>query len=113
MSELKVGQKVWVKKIGHMRNGDTAELDQVEVAKIGKKYFEVSKVWYGRFFIETLYQDGKGYTSQYKAYLSKEKAEEELEIIQLSNKIRQKIGQYGDIRLPVEKLRNIWKELTE
>lgn len=104
--KIQVGQKVWVLGIGNnARNG--SELKEVIVSSVGKKYFTLTDGWYGRFLIETLYQDGKGYMSGYMVYLDKQQREAEIEHFRLSDKIQKAFGGYGKLKYPIETLRKI------
>lgn len=101
------GQIVFVKNIkGHHRIGE--ELKEVEVSSVGRKWFTLKDKWYGRFDKETLLHDGKEYSPSYRIYLDKKCYEDEVELNDLSSKIRNAISQYGNINLPLEKLRQIW-----
>ncbi len=106
-SGLSVGQTVWVKEISY-RNNEKQEVSETIIVSVGKKYFELQETWRGRFYKDTLLHDGKGYSPRYRVYLDKQQYENEKEISELSDKIKKAIGQHGDIKLPLEKLRAIW-----
>jgi hypothetical protein len=86
--KLSVGQTIFLKPIGNAARRST-DLIETKIAKIGKKYFEVENGYYGRFFIDTLTQDGGQYISNYQGYLSKEELETERETKRLYDKIRE------------------------
>lgn len=101
---MEVDEKVWY--IGISRRY-TDGLKEGIIKSVGKKYFTIEPLIGDRFNKETLLHDGRGYSPAYKVYLSKEEYDNELEIGNLSKIIRDKIGAYGVIDLPIEKLRLI------
>ena len=105
-SRLVVGQTVWLQEISHRVSNDK-NLIEAKVTSVGRKYFQVDPKWYGRFYVDSLLHDAGNYSPRYKVYLSKKQYEESIEIQKLSTEIRNKIGQYGTINLPIEKLRAI------
>lgn len=106
-SSLFSGQTVFVKTINY--GGSKEEvLKETKIASVGNKWFTIIDNWHGRFNKETLLHDGKGYSPRYRIYLDKKEYEEELELNDLSYKIRNAIGQYSTIKLPLEKVKQIW-----
>ncbi len=103
---LKVGQRVWIKEYNN-RHGQREELRECTIVHLGRKYFETENKWMGRFNIESLEHDGGKYSPRYKVYLNPQKFEDEVEANILSSKIRTRIGNYGDIKLPLHKMRQI------
>ena len=101
--KIKVGQTVWIKSArGFGREG----IEEKIVTKVGRIYFEVERC--GRFNIETLKHDNGDYSPAYKVYLDKGEYELSQEMSQLSSKIRSFMtAGYGEIKLPIEKLRQI------
>ena len=101
--DLKVGQKIFLKSIGSRE----LEIIEVAISKIGKKYFEVDKSYLGRYFLEDMLQDGRGYTARYKAYTNMEEIQKEERMRELGNKIYS-FFRYGDTkRLTLEQLEQI------
>jgi len=107
-SSLFSGQTVFVKTISYGGGSEDEGLKETKIASVGNKWFTIVDNWHGRFSKETLLHDGKGYSPRYRIYLDKKEYEEEVELNNLSSKIRTAIGQYGNIKLPLEKLRQIW-----
>lgn len=110
---LQVGQKVWLKSINSIkRTPIDNELCEVEISKIGTKYFFLTEERYGRFFIDTLNQDNGEYNSRYRIYLSKEKHDNEVESTDLIFKLHDFFYRergLGKSKFPLEKLREIHK----
>lgn len=97
MIELKEGQTVYLQPIGNAARYDK-ELIETKINKIGNKYFTVTEQWYGRFYIDTFYQDGKGYISNYRVILSQQQLEDEKEQSMLIERIKKYIC---DLPLPI------------
>lgn len=66
-----IGKEVFIVKTW-VRQGESNEPMVTRITKVGLKYFEVEDNWMGRFMIETLKHDGRGYSSQYEVFLSME-----------------------------------------
>jgi hypothetical protein len=103
---IKVGQTVFIKTI-NFNNSALETIVEADIVSIGKKWITLSKDYYGRFDKVSLMQDGKGYSSRFQIYLTKEEFKDEKEAKILSKSIREKIGQWGDIKAPLEVLRTI------
>jgi hypothetical protein len=67
--KLEVGQTVYITET-HVRYGVNNDPKPCTITKIGKKYFETSDSWRGRFSIDSLLHDGKGYSPRYIVWLS-------------------------------------------
>lgn len=107
-SSLFSGQTVFVKTINYGGGSKDEGLKETKIASVGNKWFTIVDNYHGRFNKETLLHDGKGYSPRYRIYLDKKEYEDEVELNYLSSKIRTAIGQYSNIKLPLEKLRQIW-----
>lgn len=86
---MEIGQKVYLRPQNNAARRST-EIKEATITKVGRKYFEVEPKWYGRFEIETMYQDGGDYTPNYQAYFSLEEIEEEKEL----NKLHREVGKF-------------------
>lgn len=88
-----VGQKLFELYIGSTRHGQpTPDLVEVEVTKVGRKYFTASAEVGTRFmerqyFLSNWMEDGKGYSSRYKLYDSRQERADELESLSLREEI--------------------------
>lgn len=109
MKKVEVGQKIYIKPINNAsRYGK--EIIEETVTKVGRKYFQVSKSWLGRFFIDTMNQDNGDYMSNYLAYGTLEEIEQEKEESTLYGLIE---GSFRSRRkYPIETLRKIWELLN-
>jgi hypothetical protein len=107
-SSLFSGQKVFVKTINYGGGSKDEGLKETKIASVGNKWFTIVDNLHGRFNKETLLHDGKGYSPRYRIYLDEKEYKDEIELSDLSSKIRAAIGQYSNIKLPLEKLRKIW-----
>jgi hypothetical protein len=111
--KLTVGQTVCVKCIGYNRRGKN-DLEDAVITKVGKKYFELYG-WVGvRFFIDTLIQDGKGYSPSFRVYLTKQEILDEQEKSELYNAIKR---QFFDTfsnkqKISLQQLRDVVKLLN-
>lgn len=105
-NEIKVGQDIWYRVYGRRMGGDGL-LHKSTVSKVGKKYFEIADLYGERFFIDSLTNDGKGYSSSCQAYLSEQDRLDEVEVASLSQFLRNKVGQYGLAPFSLDQLRRI------
>lgn len=104
---LKVGQTLFVEPIGNMRRSSKG-IREVKIAKIGRLFFELEERHLGRFSIETLVQDGKGFISDYQCFRSMEEIKERDEANELWRYLKDKFSPYASkIDLPIEKMRQI------
>lgn len=106
--EIKVGQEIYVKPIGNAARYKT-EPFPAKVAKVGRTYFELEEKQYGRFFLHSLTQDGKGYQANYQCYLSLQEIIDEQEYTELKSFLRQTFSGYPGKDLPLWKMREIKK----
>ncbi len=106
-SSLFSGQTVFVKPMNYGGSKDEG-LKETKIASVGNKWFTIEDNWCGRFNKETLLHDGKGYSPRHRIYLDKKEYEDEVEFNDLFSKIRTAIGQYSNLKLSLEKLRQIW-----
>jgi hypothetical protein len=100
--KIEVGMTVYLKPIGNAARRGTAIIETT-VTKVGRKYFEVEQSWTGRFFIETMYQDGRGYISDYHAYLSVKEIEDDARVVALERHFRA-LFDFSGSGLSLEKL---------
>lgn len=100
---IKVGQKIYA--IGH--GNSLKNLIEVEVIKVGSKYFETDNKLLGRFDKKTLVHDAGGYAPRFVIYLSKETYYEEKEKIQKISEIRTLFGSYGNVNINLDIVRKI------
>lgn len=105
-TKLEVGQKIFIQSLDNRRGADT-ELKECTVTKVGKKYFEVDSFYMGRFFLDTLFQDGKGYSAGYRAYLTRQDYEDEQEATKLVDELRKVFGGYGRPKFSLYQLQRI------
>jgi hypothetical protein len=110
--KIAVGQKVWVISTDN-RGGNVSPLQEAEIAKVGKKYFELTDQYHGRFYINTLLHDAGGYTPRRRVYLDKRDYYDKIEKTKLSDSIRKAIGQYGEINIPLPTLKSIWQLIED
>lgn len=85
---MKVGQTVYLKCIRSVKKYNK-EMKESRISKIGKKYFYLEDIEYGRFFIESMKQDNGKYSSKYMAYLSIQEIEDKKEAERLHNKFKE------------------------
>lgn len=111
MKKLHVGQKVWVVSFKQRRN-DTESIEEKTVSKVGKKYFELSDSYFGRFYIDTLMHDAGQYSSRYQVFLDIEKYNSEVEADRLIAKIRKYFDWFNQIKLSLDQLKQIDSIIT-
>ena len=104
--EIKEGMTIWLESL-HTRQGEKKELVKITVGKVGKKYFETTERWYGRFHLDTLMHDGKGYSSAYKAYTDEQEYLDKEEKSKITHEIRETFSHFNSVELSLEKLRQI------
>ena len=101
---MEIGQTVYLRPIGNAARG-SSKIEEVVITKVGRKYFETEG--HGRFEIETMRQDGRGYVSNYQAYLSLEDIEQEKEQNRLVDEICKVFRGYGRPEVTFEQARAI------
>ncbi len=112
IKDFKVGQKVYVKKMGNAASHVNSEnlISEETVSKVGNKYiyldgFERSK--FGYHFRSELV-DISDYSPQYQIYRSKQEIEDEITITNLSEEIRVIFQGYGACKnYTIDQLRRI------
>ena len=108
---LSVGQTVYVKPIRNRFSKDNI-YDEV-IKSIGNKYFYLEKAYYGRFEIKSMYQDGRGYGSDYRIYLSMQEIDDEKERDSIVQGLR-KLFDFGHpVNLALDQLRRIMEIVRE
>lgn len=105
-TSLSVGQTVWYKSLSD-RSRDDVSLKETKITNVGKKYFEIEERYLGRFFKDTLKNDGGKYSSRYRIYLSKEQYENEVEANQICEELRDIFSSYSGKNIELSKLRAI------
>lgn len=111
MIKLNKGQLVYLEE--HNYRGNKSELQEAVIESVGRKYFYIDT--FGKecpFFIDSLKNDGKGYTSKYFIWLSKKEYDDYQEYKRLRSSIQKYFDVYGDVDLPLESLREIDKIIT-
>ena len=103
-TKIKVGQKVYLRSSGLSWN--KFGIAEATVTKVGKKYFETDHNGRDRVVIETLDQDGRGYSSQYKVYLTRQEIEDEDETNKLRGILR-KVFDYPQSEITLDQLRRV------
>lgn len=90
--EIKVGDKLWY--VANNWGRQQGSQYEVEVVKVGNKWITVSRLNFNNPFridSNTLWQDGKGYTSPGRCYLSKKQYDEESYATILFQELRTRI----------------------
>jgi hypothetical protein len=105
--KLKIGQTVYLKPL-HRRE----EVEQDVISKIGNKYFEVKGMSSIRFHIDTLIQDGRGYSPSWQVYLSSEDLKNEYEKVELLSYFKDVFDFGSHTTLSLSQLRRM-KEITQ
>jgi len=101
MTDLKPGMEIYLEPIGNAARR-SSELIDTKIEKVGRKYFTTQSGNYGKFFIETLLQDGRGYSANYKAWLSKDDFLKNKEYMSLKEQIRSEFTQWRFPKLSME-----------
>jgi hypothetical protein len=113
---MNVGDKVFLKAVGNNARGRKEVLiEEYQIVKIGRKYFEVSKEnssWTIKFHI-----DGKrqvtDYTPDWSLYFSKQEILDEQEVSKLTGSIKKVFDTYGKVNLTLDQLRRINEIINE
>lgn len=107
MSDLKIGQKVWLVKIGNLARRGQPEPEEVTVSKVGRKYFEVAEL-HGRakFDLDSM-TEVSDYSPSYCIYLILQDYLDTKEANQIYDELHKHFGNYGRTKFPLEKLRKI------
>ncbi len=111
MNEIKEGQEVYFLYIGHRRN-EKHEPIATTVTKVGRKWFEIADAAYTRFSIETLQNDGKGFSPSSRVILSLSDYINEQEQVRLYDLVAEYFKGYSRKSIPLEKLRKIYAVLN-
>src|SRR5687768_12823963 len=101
---MKVGQTVYLRPQNNAARR-SSEIKEAVITKVGRKYFEVEPKWYGRFKVDTMYQDAGHYTPDYQAYLSMEEIEEEKELSKLYDEVSKFFKGYGRPEITTEQIK--------
>lgn len=109
--QLEVGMTVFLQPLNNAARS-SKEIQRHVVTKIGRKYFETSPEedggWYTQqFYLDTFYQNNKGYTSNWKVHLSEQTILDEQETDKLTSDIRRLFTGYGKLPLSLDQLRRI------
>lgn len=109
--KLSVGQRVWLSSTNY--RGVAEEPIEVEIAKIGRKYFEISKQGRSnKYDIDTLQQVTEyGYGA--RVYLSLQEILDSRERVKLNEEIRFAFSGYGQSKYSLETLRKIKRLISE
>lgn len=102
---MEVGQKVYLEPTGDNKRY-SKEIEESRISKIGRKYFTLEDKYYGRFFIESMTQDGGQYISGYNAYLSLQEIEDKREAQRLFAEIKEVFSGFST-EIPLSKLKEI------
>lgn len=106
--KIEVGQILYLEPIGNAGRRNK-EIKPVCVSKVGRYFFELSESHYGRFYIDTMIQDGKGYTPNYIAYFSEQDIKDKRDAENIRQDIYRRIL---SSKINISKLRQI-KELLD
>ena len=74
--KLEVGQIIYITET-NVRYGVNNDPKPCTISKVGKKYFETSDSWRGRFSIEDLRHDAGQYSPRYIVWLSLQEHEDD------------------------------------
>lgn len=102
---MEVGQKVYLEPIGNKARY-SKEIKESRISKIGRKYFELEDKYYGRFFIDSMSQDGRQYISGYNAYLSMQEIEDKKEAQKIFGELKKVFSGFST-GIPLSKLKEI------
>ena len=106
MSKLEVGQKVFIKPMGNAARY-SKEIKEGVVTKVARKYFWLDGFYKERFFIDSMVNDGHGYSSDYAVYLSAQEIEDEREAESLRKEIVKLFEWSSSARLTIDQMRRI------
>jgi len=111
MAKIIIGQTVYLKPTACNNMGYEKPIQEFEVKKIGKKYFEVwkgqNKLTVLKFDVETLTQLKYSYFPDWNLYFSKQEILDEKETMKLTDEIRNVVDRGIAIQLSLEQLRKI------
>ena len=106
--KLKVGQKVFVMRIGNAARGlKEPKITEEIISVVGNKYFKLEGFRRERFNIETMLNDGKGYISNYAVYLTMQEIQDENEYCDLQKKMMTYFDHYSSYKPTLDQLRRI------
>lgn len=99
-----VGQKLILCSLDSRRDSTTYR--KVTVTEVGRKYFKVDYSPFSdlRFHLEDWYQDGRGYSANYKLCLNQEEIQSEIAANLALKTLRQYFGQYGQVPASADEL---------
>lgn len=102
---MKVGQIIYLEPINNNARY-SKEVEKCKISKIGRKYFELEKKQYGRFFIDSMTQDCGDYVSGYNAYFSLQEIEDKKEAQKIFSEIKKELNGFNT-NIPLIKLKEI------
>lgn len=108
---MEVGDKVFLKAVGNNARGRKEVLiEEYEIMKIGRKYFEVSndsRYKSLKFNLEDNRQENRGYIADWDLYFSRQEILDEEEIEKLHWDIKTAFNGYGKSKFTLDQLRRI------
>lgn len=116
--ELKLGQKAFLKPINNAARYGNKEIKEVEIVKIGRKYFFVGKEGetnerlMTKFNIEDRKQTSN-YSPDWQFYFSKQEILDEEEEKELTSKIKRKFDTWEKTGLSLDQLKRIHSIINE
>lgn len=115
-SDLKVGNSIFLVPMGNAARYNNIMIE-TKITKVARKYFYVED--FSRSFSETKFEIESGndfcgqYSSNWKAYLTKECIEKKKRKHKLNDSIRNIFKGYGDSKLSLEQLEKIYLIIKE
>lgn len=117
---IKVGEKCYLKAQGNeerRHRGKSIEewIYEVEITKVGRKYFTVKKGWEEiKYDINNL-EEVTNYCSNWKFYFDKQEIINDMEIKKIERVIEARFSKYGDnsSKLSLDQLRRIMNIIDE
>jgi hypothetical protein len=109
---MKVGDKVYLVPVNNQARYIAGydifkHIKEDEIVKIGKKYFYLKEHSYYKFGITEMH-DVSNYCANYVVYLNLQDFKDEKEKETLSFEIKKYFSSYGQIKLTLERLRQIY-----
>ena len=102
---MEIGQEVYLEPRNNAARS-CKEIRKCKISKIGRKYFEVEEMNWTRFFISTMQQDAKGYTSNYQVYTDLKELEDKKEAQAIYDNVR-KVFSGWNTKLTLSQLKSI------
>lgn len=111
-NEITVGMKLYLDPVNNEARYGNDKILEVEVTKVGRKYFYVEPLTENKFSLDTL-EEVSDYAEDYKVYFTEQEILDGRERDKLYSEIGMKFGTFSNKDLTITQLRRIKEIIRE